>query len=113
MHLGGITIPTTIDNHGRYLYSKEIIGFNGENEAVEGRFATINWTFDFMEMSDFTWLHDTLLLTAPSRKFTSASLKNNLGVVITPTNAVALRPTYEYASGGGVFNVSWQIVRIR
>lgn len=113
MQLGGTTIPSTIDNHGRYLYKKEILGYNGEAEAIESLYANILWTFPSMDMADYEWLCVTLLENDPSKTFTSGSLKDDMGNAITITNAVAYKPTYEFASGGEVNSVVWEIKRIR
>lgn len=113
MHLGGVTIPTTIDNRGRYLWQTPLLRTNGDGEAVTAAYATLTWTFPFMEMSDYTWIRDTLLLGQGSRTFTSASLKDDRGTELTYTNAVAYRPIYDFAGNGVVENVTWEIKRIR
>ena len=113
MHLGGTTIPTTIDDHGRYIYAKEVLRYNGDGEAVTAGYATVTWTFPTMLMTDYTWIRDTLLGGAFSVKYTSAQLKDDRGTLTSFTNAVASRPTYEYASNGLVYNVTWEIRRIR
>lgn len=113
MQLGGVTIPTTIDNHGRYLYRKDILGYNADAEAIESVYATITWTFPYMDISDFDWICNTLLQGNASRTFTSGQVKNAVGTVINLTSAVAYRPTYEYASGNEANSVLWEIKRIR
>jgi hypothetical protein len=113
MHLGGTTIPDSIASRGRYLYQKEVLRTNGDGEAVVSGYATVTWTFDFMEMTDINWIATTLMGGAYSLKFTSAQLKNDLGVLTTFTNAVSQRPTYEYASNGSVEGVTWKIERVR
>lgn len=113
MHLGGTTIPTTIDGRGRYLYRKEVLRTNGDGETVVSGYATVTWTFEFMDMSDFTWIATTLLGGAYSVKYSSAQLYNDLGTLTTYTNAVALRPVYEFAQNGYVEGVTWEIKRIR
>lgn len=113
MHLGGTTIPSTIDGRGRYLWRKEVLRSNGDGEAVVSGYATITWTFPFMTMTDYTWIATTLMGGAYSVKYTSAQLKNDLGALITYTNAVSLRPTYEFASNGVVESVTWIIERVR
>lgn len=111
MHLGGTTIPDTY--RGRYIYDKEVLRYNGDGEAVVAGYATITWTFPSLTMAEYTWIRDTLLGGNPSVKFTSASLKDDRGTDTTFTNAVAYRPTYEYASNGYVESVIWDIKRIR
>lgn len=113
MSLGGTSIPTSINDRGRYLYKKEVLRTNGDAEAVTAGYATVTWTFEWMTMSDYTWIRDTLLGGAQSYKFSSASLVDDKGATISPTNAVAYRPTYEFASNGNVENVTWEIKRIR
>lgn len=112
-HLGGTTIPTSIDNHGRYLYQKEVLRTNGDGEAVVSNYATITWTFELMAMSDYEWIITTLMSGAYSLKVGSASLYDDKGDAITPSNVVVQRPTYEYASGGYVYNVTWLLERVR
>lgn len=113
MHLGGTTIPTTIDNHGRYLFSKEVLGENGNGEAVVSNYASVLWTFPYMDMSDFQWICTTLMAGAYSVSYGSAQLRDDLGALNNYTSAVAYRPRYAYASSGGVFEVTWEIKRIR
>lgn len=113
MHLGGVTIPDTIDNHGRYKFEQPVLRVNANNEAVRSIYANLLWTFEFMEMSDYTWICSTLLSDAASLTVSSAQLKDDLGVLQTYTNAVVMRPTYEYAAGGLVNSVTWEIKRIR
>lgn len=113
MQLGGTSFPTTIDNHGRYLFKRAVLRYNGNAEAVEAIFASVLWTFPYMDMADFEWLHDTLMEGDASKVFTSGSLKDDRGNLITITNAVAYRPTYEFASGGEANGVVFEIKRIR
>jgi len=111
-HLGGTTIPATIDLLGKYLYKKEVLRTNGDGEAVVSNYATITWAFEAMDMSDFTWICDTLMGGAYSVLYNTASLYDDLGDAITPTNVVSQRPTYDYASGGYCYNVQWVLERV-
>lgn len=113
MSIGGTSLPSTIEDRGRYLYRKEVLRYNGDGEAVTAGYATITWTFEFMDMSDYTWIRDTLLGGAFNYKFSSASLLDDKGATISPTNAVVNRPTYEYAANGSVENVTWIIDKVR
>ncbi len=113
MHLGGTTIPDSIGNSGRYLMEKPVLRQNGEGEAVTANYSTLTWTFPMMAVSDFTWICTTLMSGAYSVKYTSASLKNDLGADTSYTNAVAYRPTYSVATGGWLSDVTWKIERIR
>lgn len=113
MHLGGTTIPTTIDGHGRYLYRKEVLRYNGDGDAVVSGYATITWTFPFMTMTDYSWIASTLMSGAYSVRYTSTQLKDDLGLLTVYLNAVAQRPTYEFASNSYVENVTWIIERVR
>lgn len=112
-HLGGTTIPSTIDNTGRYLFTRADLGSNGNDEAIESIYATVTWTFPFMDMSDYDWIVTTLLGGAASLKVSSAQLKNDLGNLQTFTNAVIKKPRYAYASGGEAVDVTWEITKIR
>lgn len=112
-HLGGTTIPSTIDLHGRYLYKKEVLRTNGDGEAVVSNYATITWTFEIMDMTDFEWICDTLMSGNYSVKYGSASLYDDHGDTITPTNVVSQRPSYDYASGGYAYGVEWKLERVR
>lgn len=113
MHLGGTTIPTTIDGHGRYLWKKEVLRYNGDGEAVVSGYATITWSFPFMTMADYSWIASTLMSGAYSVKYTTALLTSDLGLATVYTNAVAYRPTYEFAQNSYVENVTWIIERVR
>lgn len=112
--LGGTTISASIDLQGRYLYQKEILGTNGDGEAILSNYATITWSFESMALSDYEWICDTLLSGNASVKFTSSnSLYDDHGDTITPSNVVAHRPTYGYASGGYAYDVEWKLERVR
>lgn len=113
MSLGGTTISTNIDGRGRYIYQKEVLRYNGDGEAVTAGYAKVTWTFPFLTMTDYTWIRDTLLGGAFSVKYTSGSLTDDKGGAVSITNAVAYRPTYEFASGGLMENVTWIIDRVR
>jgi hypothetical protein len=113
MHLGGVTIPTSIENSGRYLFEKEILGTNGNDEDIESIYATVTWTFTYMDMADYEWIVTTLLGNNASLKVSSAQLKNDLGNLQTFTNAVVKRPRYAYASGGEANDVTWEITKLR
>jgi hypothetical protein len=114
MHLGGTTIPTSIEQSGgHYRIDRERLRQNGEGEAVVSGYYTLTWTFPQMSLSDFTWIASTLLGGAASVKYTSAQLYNKLGTLTTYTNAVAHEPTWETARGGYLENVTWVIDRIR
>lgn len=113
MSIGGTALPSTIDGRGRYLYNKEVLRYNGDGEAVTAGYAKITWTFEFMSMSDYTWIRDTLLSGAFSAKFSSASLTDDKGGTVSATNAVVYRPTYEFAQNGSVENVTWIIDKVR
>lgn len=114
MHLGGTTIPTSIEQSGgKYSIVRPQLRKNGDGEAVTANHSTLTWTFAQMSLSDFTWICSTLLGSAASVAYTSAQLYDKLGVLTTYTNAVAYEPTYETASGGLVEGVTWIIDRIR
>lgn len=114
MHLGGTTIPTSIElGGGQYKFGRERLRVNGDGEAVVAGYYTLTWTFSQMSLSDFTWIRSTLLGSAASVKYTSAQLYNELGVLTTYTNAVAYEPTWDAAKGGYVEGVTWEIKRIR
>jgi len=113
MHLGGTTIPDSIGKSGRYLINREVLRYNGDGEAVTANYSILVWTFPLMTISDFTWIATTLLSGNYSVKYTSASLKNDLGTDTSYTNAVAYRPTYGVATGGWLADVTWEIKRIR
>lgn len=113
MHLGGTTIPTSIEQSGgKYNMVRPQLRKNGDGEAVTANYSTLTWTFQQMSLSDFTWICSTLLGGAASVLYTSAQLYNKLGVLTTYTNAVAYEPTYDAAHGGYVENVTWIIDRI-
>lgn len=114
MHLGGTSIPSSIENGGgRYTFDRERFGENGDGEAIVANFYTLTWTFEQMALADFTWICSTLLGGAASVKYSSAQLYNKLGVLTSYTNAVAYEPTWDSASGAQVFGVTWTIKRIR
>ena len=113
MSLGGTALSASIDGRGRYLYQKEVLRYNGDGEAVSAGYAKITWTFASLPMADYTWIRDTLLGGAFSVKYSSGSLTDDQGGAVSITNAVAHRPTYEYASGGYVYNVTWIIDKVR
>lgn len=114
MHLGGTTIPSSIENGGgHYKIDRERLRKNGDGEAVVSGYYTLTWTFDQMPLTDFTWIVSTLLGGAASVKYTSAQLYSKLGVLTTYTNAVAHEPTWDTARGGYVEGVTWVIDRIR
>jgi len=112
MSLGGTSLSSSIEERGRYRYEKPILRYNGDGEAVTAGYAKITWTFPFLVAADYTWIRDTLLGGAFSVTYSSGSLLDDKGAAISITNAVAYRPTYEYAANAVFENVTWTIDRV-
>lgn len=114
MHIGGQTIPSPMDVRGRYLYTRDpVLRTNGQGVAVTLPYATLTWTWDALVQNDFNWWYNDLLDGDPSKRFTSAQLFDEQGILLTLSSLVVFRPTYEYVHGPEYVNVTVQITRIR
>lgn len=111
--LNNVTIPDSIADRGQYRYEPpEILGENGEADAVTARFARVTWRFPHMTLADYTWWRTTLLGGAASLKCTTnTQLVDDLQQAIDCA-CVVHRPTYERIQNGLYINVEVKIERI-
>jgi hypothetical protein len=113
MSIGGTALLSTIENHTSQSYrfhAAENTADRGDGVAILAPYASLTWTFDYMSISDYDWITQTLLSDSASAKFTTASLYNDNRTVINYTvNVTVRRPTHDGISAGLYRNVVWQI----
>ena len=113
MHIGGTTIPTSMDNRGTYLFDPpKTIRTNGAGLAVASGYSTLSWNWARLNQTEWNWWCTTVLTGEASKRFTSAELYNHMNVLKTFTNCVVMRPTREKVKNGKYINVKIEIANI-
>lgn len=113
MHINGVTIPTTLDNRGTYIFEPPaVVRKNGKGLAVTGGYSKLTWRWARMKQSDWNWWCTTILTGLASKQFSSAQLYNHMNVLTTFSNVVVNRPTFEKVSGARYINVQIEITNI-
>lgn len=93
--INSVTIPDSIALAGIYLPDPPAeIRRAANGVPIVEPYSAVNWTFDTMTLTDFTWWVTTLLSGAPGAEFTTAQLYNDLGTLTTYTHIIVKRPRH-------------------
>jgi len=111
--IDGTTIPSTFNNRGRYAWKDApIVARNGRGEAVTAGGASVTWTFDMLNATEFAWWYTTVLAGAASKLCSNNRLWNALGTETAYSSAIVLRPEWERVQAGAYWNVTIKIEQI-
>ncbi len=110
MQINNSAIPSPMDERGAYKFNPPaILGRNGRGTAIAAPFASIEWKFPFLTVTDMAYWITTLLAGAASAEFTQAKFFNNAGTLTTYSHCTVLRPTFDQFVSGVFENVTVQI----
>jgi len=85
-----------------------VVRQNGLGWDVPAGYASLEWSWDKLTITDYLWWN-TVLLGQASQQFSHAYLYDFQFNLTTYSNCVVHRPTYEYVDGDTVYNVKLTI----
>ena len=77
---------------------------NGLGLDVVAGYSSVEWSWEYLTAADYTWW-TVLLVEAPSLQFSHAYLYDHHSALITYSNCVVHRPTFEKIVGDTYYNV--------
>ncbi len=101
--INNIAIPSSMASRGTYDFQPpRILGFNGERKPIRIKGATVTWTFDELDSTEWTWWVTTLLTSLDYKEFTQATFINNNAAEAEYTHCIVYLPVREFFEPGPV-----------
>lgn len=113
MHINNITIPTSMDSRGGYVFNPpRILGYNGLRQPILQQGSTLIWTYDELDDTEWSWWVTTLLNGNRSAEFGAAQLYNDNRALANFTHCIVYKPVREKFLKGKHANVTITIADI-
>ena len=115
MRINTYTIPSPMDERGRYVWEPPaVLARNGLGAAITGPYASLTWTWNYLTRAEYLFWRKTVLKGEASATFTQHTrLYDDTQTLVEITSCTVLRPTYESIEGGLYKNVTLQIDQIK
>ena len=111
--INSITLPSTIDRGSFLPIPRKEIRKAANGLAIVEPYSTVEWSWDYMLLTDFVWWTTTLLSGAYSAEYTTAQLYNDEGVLTSYTHIIVNRPTHGgFIHSGAVQNVTVKLEQL-
>ena len=97
--------PYYMGTGGRYLAQEPaVVRQNGLGLDVVAGYSSVTWSWEAIDLDDYLFWY-TIMLGQASFRYSHAYLYNAAGNLLTYSNAVVHRPSFEYVQGTTYYNV--------